>query len=171
MDRRTWMQLIGVLAAARPGFSQTQPPATTTPQPPADGRGGGRGGRGPQRPLRVTREQVQAALKLLGLEFQDAEIDMMLRDVDNDARQLRSRPQDRRPLRHRAVFRIPSGPARPHAHQRPAAIRHHHSQSQHRQSAPRTWKNSRSCRSPNWRRWCARAPSRPPPSPRCTWSG
>jgi Asp-tRNA(Asn)/Glu-tRNA(Gln) amidotransferase A subunit family amidase len=78
------MQLIGVLAAARPGFSQTQPPATTTPQPPADGRGGGRGGRGPQRPLRVTREQVQAALKLLGLEFQDAEIDMMLRDVDND---------------------------------------------------------------------------------------
>jgi Asp-tRNA(Asn)/Glu-tRNA(Gln) amidotransferase A subunit family amidase len=78
------MQLIGVLAAARPGFPQQQPPvttppATTTPQPPAGGRG-----RGPQRPLRVTREQVQAALKLLGLEFQDAEIDMMLRDVDND---------------------------------------------------------------------------------------
>jgi len=65
------MQLIGVLAAARPGFSQTQPPA-----------GGGRG-RGPQRPLRVTREQVQAALKLIGLEFQDSEIDMMLRNVDN----------------------------------------------------------------------------------------
>jgi Asp-tRNA(Asn)/Glu-tRNA(Gln) amidotransferase A subunit family amidase len=80
MDRRTWMQLIGVLAAARQGFSQTQPPATTTPQPPTGGRGGGRG---PQRPLRVTREQVQAALKLLGLEFQDAEIDMMLRNVDN----------------------------------------------------------------------------------------
>ena len=77
------MQLIGVLAAARPGFPQQQPPvttppATTTPQPPAGGRG-----RGPQRPLRVTREQVQAALKLLGLEFQDAEIDMMLRNVDN----------------------------------------------------------------------------------------
>jgi Asp-tRNA(Asn)/Glu-tRNA(Gln) amidotransferase A subunit family amidase len=73
------MQLIGVLAAARPGFPQTQPPPTSTPQPPA----GGRGGREPQRPLRVTREQVQAALKLLGLEFQDAEIDMMLRNVDN----------------------------------------------------------------------------------------
>jgi Asp-tRNA(Asn)/Glu-tRNA(Gln) amidotransferase A subunit family amidase len=73
MDRRTWMQLIGVLAAARPGFSQAQPPA--------GGRGGA--GRGPQRPLRVTREQIQAALKLLGLEFQDAEIDMMLRNVDN----------------------------------------------------------------------------------------
>jgi Asp-tRNA(Asn)/Glu-tRNA(Gln) amidotransferase A subunit family amidase len=73
------MQLIGVLAAARPGFSQTQPPATT-PQPIGAGRGGGRG---PQRPLRITREQVQAALKLLGLEFQDAEIDMMLRSVDN----------------------------------------------------------------------------------------
>jgi Asp-tRNA(Asn)/Glu-tRNA(Gln) amidotransferase A subunit family amidase len=64
MDRRTWMQLIGVLAAARPGLAQT-------------------GGRGPQRPLRVTREQVQAALKLLGLEFEEAEIDMMLRNVDN----------------------------------------------------------------------------------------
>ena len=64
MDRRTWMQLIGVLAAARPGFAQT-------------------GGRGPQRPLRVTREQVQAALQLLGLEFQEPEIDMMLRNVDN----------------------------------------------------------------------------------------
>ena len=81
MDRRTWMQLIGVLAAARPALTQTQPPVTTTPQPPAGGRAGGRGGN--QRPLRVTKEQVQAALKLLGLEFQDAEIDMMLRNVDN----------------------------------------------------------------------------------------
>jgi Asp-tRNA(Asn)/Glu-tRNA(Gln) amidotransferase A subunit family amidase len=79
------MQLIGVLAAARPGFPQQQPPAATTPppatppQPPAGGRGGGRG---PQRPVRVTREQVQTALKLIGLEFQDAEVDMMLRSVD-----------------------------------------------------------------------------------------
>jgi len=86
MDRRSWLQLIGVLAAARPALAQAQPPVTTTPppatpQPPAGGRGGGRGGN--QRPLRVTREQVQAALKLLGLEFQDAEIDMMLRNVDN----------------------------------------------------------------------------------------
>src|SRR5664280_666330 len=30
MDRRTWMQLISVLAAARPGLSQVQPPATPT---------------------------------------------------------------------------------------------------------------------------------------------
>jgi len=75
------MQLISVLAAARPGFSQAQPPVTTPPQPPAGGRGAG-GGRGQQRPLRITKEQVQAALKLLGLEFQDAEIDMMLRPVD-----------------------------------------------------------------------------------------
>jgi len=80
------MQLIGVLAAARPALSQAQPPAN--PQPPAGGTGGGTGagrggGRGQQRPLRVTREQVQAALKLLGLEFQETEIDMMLRNVDN----------------------------------------------------------------------------------------
>jgi len=84
------MQLISVLAAARPALTQTQPPVTTTPpattpQPPAGGRGGAGGGqgRGNQRPLRITKEQVQAALKLLGLEFQDAEIDMMLRNVDN----------------------------------------------------------------------------------------
>src|ERR1039458_3725045 len=87
MDRRTWLQLISVLAAARPALTQTQPPVTIpppppTPQPPAGrGAGGGRGGN--QRPLRVTREQVQAALKLLGLEFEDAEIDMMVRAVDN----------------------------------------------------------------------------------------
>src|ERR1035441_630496 len=87
MDRRTWMQLIGVLAAARPALTQDRPPVTTTPppatttQPPAGGRAGGRGGNA--RPLRVTKEQVQAALKLLGLEFEDAEIDMMLRNVDN----------------------------------------------------------------------------------------
>src|ERR1017187_2878654 len=84
MDRRTWMQLIGVLAAARPALTQDRPPVTTTPpatpQPPAGGRGGGRGN---QQPPRFTREQVQAALKLLGLEFEDAEIDMMLRNVDN----------------------------------------------------------------------------------------
>jgi Asp-tRNA(Asn)/Glu-tRNA(Gln) amidotransferase A subunit family amidase len=67
------MQLLSVLAAARPGLSQVQPPA--------GGRGGG-GGRGQQRPLRIAKEQLQAALKLLGLEFQDAEIDMMLRNVD-----------------------------------------------------------------------------------------
>jgi Asp-tRNA(Asn)/Glu-tRNA(Gln) amidotransferase A subunit family amidase len=78
------MQLIGVLAAARPALTQDRPPVTTTPppatpQPPAGGRGGGRGN---QQPPRFTREQLQAALKLLGLEFQDAELDMMLPSVD-----------------------------------------------------------------------------------------
>ena len=32
--------------------------------------------------MRVTKEQVEAALKLLGLEFQDTEIDQMLRSVN-----------------------------------------------------------------------------------------
>ncbi len=32
--------------------------------------------------MRVTKDQVQAALKLFGLEFQDAELDMMLRNVN-----------------------------------------------------------------------------------------
>jgi Asp-tRNA(Asn)/Glu-tRNA(Gln) amidotransferase A subunit family amidase len=64
MDRRTWLQISAVLAAARPALPQ---------------------GRGQQnRPMRVTKEQVEAALKLLGLEFQPAEIELMLRRV-NDA--------------------------------------------------------------------------------------
>jgi Asp-tRNA(Asn)/Glu-tRNA(Gln) amidotransferase A subunit family amidase len=62
MDRRTWIQLLGVLSAA--GVSAQDRP--------------------PQRPIRVTREQVAAAFMLLGIEFQDAELDMMLRRV-NDA--------------------------------------------------------------------------------------
>src|ERR1044071_335633 len=73
MNRRTWLQVLSVLAAAR-GYSQSPATSPTTPAP--------QGGRGPQQPMRVTKEQIQAALKLLGLEFQDAEIDMMLPNVN-----------------------------------------------------------------------------------------
>ena len=52
-----------MLSAARPAFPQ------------------GRGGQA-QQPMRITREQVSAALVLLGLQFQDAEIDMMQRRVN-----------------------------------------------------------------------------------------
>src|SRR5437899_9944270 len=55
MDRRTWLQLLTLLAAARPA----------APQPPQ-----GRASQQPPQPLRVTKEQVQAALKLFGLEFE-----------------------------------------------------------------------------------------------------
>jgi Asp-tRNA(Asn)/Glu-tRNA(Gln) amidotransferase A subunit family amidase len=75
MDRRTWVQLVGVLAAAMPVLSQQQ-----------------QGGRG-QIPMRVTKDQITGALKLMGLEFQDAEIDMMLPRVNqalNDYEQLRT---------------------------------------------------------------------------------
>ena len=74
MDRRIWLQLLGVLFAAGVGEAQQRPPATP---PPASG------GRGQQRPMRVTKEQLTAALALLGLEFRDAELDMMLRSVNN----------------------------------------------------------------------------------------
>src|ERR1035441_3924485 len=81
MDRRTWLQLITILAAAREAHPQQRGGATT---PPAEGAGrGGRGQGGLQNlPMRVTKEQVIGALKLLGLEFQDAELDMMLRGVN-----------------------------------------------------------------------------------------
>src|SRR5450631_3769124 len=84
MDRRTWLQLITILTAAREATAQQRgamPPATP---PPAEGAGrGGRGQGGNQNlPMRVTKEQVIGALKLMGLEFQDAELDMMLRGVN-----------------------------------------------------------------------------------------
>jgi Asp-tRNA(Asn)/Glu-tRNA(Gln) amidotransferase A subunit family amidase len=73
MDRRTLVQLISVLAAARPAISQDRGGrAAAAPQ----------GGRGQQAPMRVTKEQITAALKLMGLEFTDAELDMMLRPVN-----------------------------------------------------------------------------------------
>src|SRR5580658_5128792 len=64
MDRRTLVRLMGVLAAARPAISQD------------------RGGRGQQQPMRVTKEQIAGALKLMGLEFSDPEIDMMLPSIN-----------------------------------------------------------------------------------------
>jgi Asp-tRNA(Asn)/Glu-tRNA(Gln) amidotransferase A subunit family amidase len=68
MDRRSWLQLIAILTAARDGQAQQR---------------GGRGESGVGNPpMRVTKEQVVGALKLLGLEFQDAEVDMMMRGVD-----------------------------------------------------------------------------------------
>ncbi len=67
-----------VLAAARPAVSQTQPPAT---RPAGAGRGGGQGGFN-QQPMRITKEQLKGALVLIGLDFQDAELDMMLPSVN-----------------------------------------------------------------------------------------
>lgn len=74
MDRRTWLQVLGLLSTAASAAAPQQPPAAP--------------GRGPQTqqgqapPMRIKREQVVAALALLGLEFQDPEIDMMLRRVN-----------------------------------------------------------------------------------------
>jgi Asp-tRNA(Asn)/Glu-tRNA(Gln) amidotransferase A subunit family amidase len=68
MDRRSWLQLITILTAAREAQSQQR---------------GGRGeGGGQSLPMRVTKEQVVGALALMGLEFQDAELDMMMRGVN-----------------------------------------------------------------------------------------
>ena len=80
MDRRTWMQLVTILATATEAYPQQRGGASP---PDGAGRGGGRGRGGFQdQPMRVTKDQVTGALKLLGLEFQDAEIDMMMRGVN-----------------------------------------------------------------------------------------
>lgn len=63
MDRRAWLQLLGLLSSA----------AAASPQPPQQ----------QQQPLRIKKEQVVGALALLGLEFPDAEVDLLLRRVNN----------------------------------------------------------------------------------------
>jgi Asp-tRNA(Asn)/Glu-tRNA(Gln) amidotransferase A subunit family amidase len=82
MDRRTLVQLIGVLAAARPALTQQRGAAGATGATgAADGAGRGQGGRG-QVPMRVSKDQIVGALKLMGLEFTDPELDMMLPSVN-----------------------------------------------------------------------------------------
>jgi Asp-tRNA(Asn)/Glu-tRNA(Gln) amidotransferase A subunit family amidase len=82
MDRRTWLQLLTILATAREAQTQ-QRGGATTPPPDTPGRGGGRGQGGfQQQPMRVNKDQVAGALKLMGLEFQDPELDTMLRGVN-----------------------------------------------------------------------------------------
>jgi Asp-tRNA(Asn)/Glu-tRNA(Gln) amidotransferase A subunit family amidase len=61
MDRRSWLQLIGVLSAARAGYGQQGPAAP---------------------PQKVTAEQVASALRLLDLQFSEAEIKTMLPGVN-----------------------------------------------------------------------------------------
>ena len=100
MDRRTWLQLIAILTAAREAHPQQR--GGTTP-PPAEGAGrGGRGQGGLQNlPMRITKDQVVGALKLMGLEFQDSELDMMLRGVNQAISDYESSAQSRRTDRYR----------------------------------------------------------------------
>ncbi len=81
MDRRAWLQLITILTAANEANAQQR--GGTTP-PPAEGAGrGGRGQGAQNQPMRITKDQMVGALKLMGLEFQDAELDMMLRGANS----------------------------------------------------------------------------------------
>jgi Asp-tRNA(Asn)/Glu-tRNA(Gln) amidotransferase A subunit family amidase len=80
MNRRTWVQLITVLAAAQPALTQ-QRGATGSTGAPTPGAARGQGGRG-QAPMRVDKDQIVGALKLIGLEFNEGEIEMMLPHVN-----------------------------------------------------------------------------------------
>jgi Asp-tRNA(Asn)/Glu-tRNA(Gln) amidotransferase A subunit family amidase len=62
MDRRAWLQLLGLLSSTAAAAPQQQQQ---------------------QQPLRIKKEQVAGALALLGLEFPDAEVDMLLRRVNS----------------------------------------------------------------------------------------
>lgn len=63
MDRRSWLQLLGLLSSA----------ASTTAAPQQQ----------QQQPMRIRKEQVVGALALMGLEFRDAEVDMLMRRVNS----------------------------------------------------------------------------------------
>jgi len=63
MDRREWVRLMAVLAAAAPGAGSQQQP------------------RGAQA-RRISKEMLVSALKLMGLEFPDAQLEMMLPRVN-----------------------------------------------------------------------------------------
>src|SRR3954451_12019345 len=67
MDRRTWLQLLGLLSSASAAAPDAPQPQQPAPPPP---------------PMRVKKEQVVGALALMGLEFEDAEVEMMLRRVN-----------------------------------------------------------------------------------------
>ncbi len=69
---------MSVLAAAQPAFAQQRGAVGATG---TTGAARGQGGRG-QAPMRVNKEQIVGALTLLGLEFNDAELDQMLPRVN-----------------------------------------------------------------------------------------
>jgi Asp-tRNA(Asn)/Glu-tRNA(Gln) amidotransferase A subunit family amidase len=73
MDRRAWLQVLGLLSSAT---------AASPQQAPGGGRAPGNA-RVEVPPIRVKKEQVLGALAILGLEFQDAEVEMLLRRVNS----------------------------------------------------------------------------------------
>ena len=79
-------------------------------------------------PMRITKEQVVGALKLMGLEFQDAEIDMMLRGVNQALSNYESLRKADVPIDTEPAFAFHPGLPGPAADQRAAALRHHDSE-------------------------------------------
>ncbi len=73
LSRRTLAKLIPVLSAL-PAAQAQNPPATPRPQQRGQGR--------EQVPQRISKEQLKAALAVLGLEFKDAELEMALPGVN-----------------------------------------------------------------------------------------
>jgi Asp-tRNA(Asn)/Glu-tRNA(Gln) amidotransferase A subunit family amidase len=68
LDRREWMRLVGVLAAAGPtkALAQAPPPQTAPPEP----------------PQRVTKEALHNALQLIGLDLTEDQEKMMLPGIN-----------------------------------------------------------------------------------------
>jgi Asp-tRNA(Asn)/Glu-tRNA(Gln) amidotransferase A subunit family amidase len=102
MDRRTWLQLIGILASARTGLAQ-RPSTAAEPK--------------------VDKDQIVAALKLLGLEFTGPQIDMMLRDVNRSLASYENLRKVEVPLDTEPAFSFHPGPAGRQAAKGPARFR------------------------------------------------
>ena len=120
--------------------------------------------------MRVTKDQVQAALKLFGLEFQDAELDMMLRNVNRALYNYEALRKIDVPYGTEPAFAFHPGLAGPQTGARAAAVRHHHpahaSRASEESGGPGVPAGDGTRAA-----GALRARFRPPNSRRCTWSG
>ena len=168
MDRRTWLQLITILTAAREAQCAAARGSHSAARRWRRARWT-RAGRMQNLPMRITKDQVVGALKLMGLEFQDAELDMMLRGVNQAISQLRDAAQGGRADRHRARLRIPSRLAGPAAHQGAATLRYHHSEDTRHEGAVESGRRRVLARGGSGAAAQVARQSLPPTSRRCTW--
>ena len=81
MDRRTWIQLITILTAARDARAQQRGGVATPPAEGGGGRGGGRGLSGFQnQPMRITKDEVVAGLNATEVD-QTVQLILKIRDA------------------------------------------------------------------------------------------
>jgi hypothetical protein len=108
VDRRSFVKLVPAIGAAvltAPQLAASAVAQTATPTPAASPSP-------TPAPLRVTKDMLKQAEKLIGIELTDAQEAMALQNVSTNLDRLRSATQDRHSARHRAGHAVSSGVAR-----------------------------------------------------------